>query len=207
MPEPRPTFEIKAYAFSNSADIAFEIRDAAGVEIDRAFGAAALIDEGISATRSPQLTGPLAPHVEVSPTGAKLSPARCANGGTFAMSCNDGNGGMGGMGGMGGAGGMGGGMPPACDPPGVDELVINEVLIDGLAPEETTEFIELVNTAARPVAVAGLSIHSTSGASLRERVRLTGGCLPARSAIAIFRDGHSLSHPEELAPITYSDIS
>lgn len=73
----------------------------------------------------------------------------------------------------------------ACPVPGIGDLVINEVMLDG-EPTEDAEFVELVNLRASPLALAGLRLTSNRGTEQVRRVDFTGGCLPPGAALAVF---------------------
>ena len=97
------------------------------------------------------------------------------------------DGGLGDGGGFGGAGGGGDDCRPAL--PG--ELIIDEAMIDGVAPDDENEFIELINAADVAVSVRGIKILGSKVDDLKERVLFTGGCLPAGTAVAMFKNAES----------------
>jgi hypothetical protein len=79
-------------------------------------------------------------------------------------------------------------IPPAdCVAPMPGNLLLNEVLIDGV-DEDADEFIELVNATDVPLSLAGLKVRSNSGMSLNDRVLFTGGCIAPRGAIGMYKD-------------------
>ena len=97
--EPRAVaFEdLPSFGFANSRDAVVRLIDTSGATLSELVVLSALIQDGESATRSPEHSGEPQRHGEASPTGALLSPARCANLGSFEASCADGQTSMGGM--------------------------------------------------------------------------------------------------------------
>jgi hypothetical protein len=88
IPATASDYTTTSFSFSNSADFHFELDDVHGTVLDSFAGTADLIDPDISVNRSPDRTGDmLQKHTAVSPTMAKASPARCANGGRFVEDC------------------------------------------------------------------------------------------------------------------------
>ncbi len=183
VPASAPAYQVKAFGFHNTNDFVFEL--VRGEEVlDTFAGPGSLIDADVSVNRSPDGTGDmLAKHDEVAP-GRASSPAACANGGRFVEGCaalpdNDG--------GVGGAGGGGG----ECDAPAMGELRINEVLIDAPAPDDENEFIELLNTTDRPLALGGLVVRSKKGledpSDWTTRATFADGCMPARGVVAMYK--------------------
>lgn len=104
------------------------------------------------------------------------------------------DGGLGGGGGGATGGGLpGGGLPPPADcvAPEPLELVINEVLVNGAADNESDEFVELVNLTGKRLNLAGLTVVTMSDdepATQELRWTITAGCLGPDTAVALFRD-------------------
>lgn len=73
-----------------------------------------------------------------------------------------------------------------CAVAGPGDVIINEIMVFADRPEREHEFIELVNTTARPVALADLTLRSNWGDGLLERVAFDGGCLAAGARVAIY---------------------
>jgi hypothetical protein len=122
----------------------------------------------------------------------------------------DGDGGVGGLGGGGGgaSGGLpsGGGVPPPADcvAPEPLELVINEVLVNGAADNESDEFVELVNMTGKRLNLAGLTVVTMSDdepATQELRWTITAGCLGPDTAVALFRDA-ARAPATSSAPVT-----
>jgi hypothetical protein len=89
-----------------------------------------------------------------------------------------------GDGGIGGS--LDGGTPADCRAARIGDLVINEVVVDGVSPDDENEFIELVSTANEPVYLGGLSVTGLKGGNPSAVITFTGGCFPARGAVAMF---------------------
>ncbi len=73
-----------------------------------------------------------------------------------------------------------------CRAPQPGDILVDEILIDAVAPERDNEFVELVNTQGEPVALAGLVVRSNRGDSLSERVRFHSGCLAPGGRVALY---------------------
>ncbi|MBV71989.1 MAG: hypothetical protein CMH52_11720 [Myxococcales bacterium] len=85
-----------------------------------------------------------------------------------------------------------------CEPPDPGQLVITEVLIDG-EPTEKEEFVEFVNTTARPISLDGVSLLSDRGGRIRKHILFGSGCLPSGSAIAVYADVDRWIYSPEIA--------
>ncbi len=72
-----------------------------------------------------------------------------------------------------------------CRPPTAGELLISEIMIDG-EPDESNEFVELVNTTGEDIRVEGISLISSRGQRMVNRLLFLTGCIPARGAVAVF---------------------
>jgi len=213
------------YAFNNSDPFSFTVR-LGELIINEVAGLGAVIRDGTSAVRSPELTGELVVHDTVALT--RLSPARCANGGTFADDCMPG--GMGGMGGMGGAGGMGmggaggmgmggmGGSPPvpdmgmnpACRLAGAGDLRINESFNNPMGDDAGFEFLEVVNTAGEPIDLTGIVVQTNnSNGVLTDRVTFRAGCI-ATDGVLVIRGPTPMwlwTPDPVVAPVTVGSLS
>ena len=157
----------KRFSLPNNRDfkILLEARD--GEILDSIQGLGALIEPGVSLGRAKsELDIPLQKHTEIG-LGRLKSPGLCPNGGTYRESCAT--------------------AQALCATPQPGQLVINEVLIDG-EPSEAEEFIELVNQSERTLNLAGISVVSSRGAELAERVTFFGGCLPKAARVALYAD-------------------
>lgn len=201
----------KGFGFSNSADFTFLLEDAAGVALDTFNGPASLVDENFSVNRSPDgLPGAVVVRHDTLPEAAMRpsSPARCANGGTFAARCNDaptpdagpppGDGGP--PPGDGGPPPGDGGPPPGdggprpdgppvveCQPIAPGAIRINEAMIDPAGDEGDGEFVELVNTTDGDLRLKGVSMYSLGSDGMPDlRFTLSAGILPARGAVAAY---------------------
>ncbi len=73
-----------------------------------------------------------------------------------------------------------------CRAPQPGDVLVDEILVDAFAPERENEFVELVSTAAQPIALAGLVLRSNRGDSLGQRVRFDSGCLAPGGRVAIY---------------------
>ncbi|MGK0358951.1 MAG: hypothetical protein ACI9U2_001245 [Bradymonadia bacterium] len=105
-----------------------------------------------------------------------------------------------------GVGGGGGGEDCRLALPG--ELIIDEVMIDGVAPDDENEFIELVNATDEPLSVRGIKILGSKPDDLKERVLFTGGCLPAGTAVAMFKSAEDwIWSADPAAPPTFETRS
>lgn len=188
--------EVSAFGFSNSADFHFELRGLGDVTLDSLSGPAAIIPEDVSLVRHPDLTrDALAIHDRVDPSGAESSPGRCVGGGRFVEGCPEAERGEGadpspdeGSGGGSAETASGGAEAPICPPPEVEELAINEILIDGVTPDDEHEFIEILNTTDHRIDLTGVKVTGARGQARVDRVSFRGGCLPAHGGIAIFKD-------------------
>ena len=78
-----------------------------------------------------------------------------------------------------------GGPGATCRAPDAGDLVINEVLLDG-EPDESAEFIELVNVSDDPLALAGLVLSGRRGEGQSRRVSFEGGCIGPGTAVALY---------------------
>ena len=88
-PVTRPEVELRSLSLVNTRPFRFELLDARGELLDLFEGERALIVSGVSVTRTPDPGGAaLALHSELG--GRLSSPARCANGGSYARRCEDG---------------------------------------------------------------------------------------------------------------------
>ena len=169
-PEIQPTVIIASFGFPNNSDFRFVLRDNQDRIIDEVEGLSSMIPKGVSLNRDPDLVGEnLTEHRRLA-AGIDSSPARCSNLGTFANDCVDGDQNL-----------------VACPLPQPGQLVINEVLIDG-EPDESDEFIELVNASETVVALAGLTIVSNRGDGENRRVFFTSGCIYPGTAIGMYHD-------------------
>lgn len=201
------TTEYSGSGLSNTK--AFDVRLLSGAnQLDRFAGGTDTFGSGESANRQPDgdPMGFAAQHGDVSASGLKSSPGRCANGGTFEAFCGDAplppDGGMN-TGGTGGGGSGGGGMntggmntggmnmggmivpPPVCDalPPGA--VVINEVLAN-TNDAQPQEFVEIVNTTDADIPMDGWVFYSSkSGGDFDDRLTIGTGVLPAHGAVGI----------------------
>ncbi len=228
-PSPRPTYELKSFGFSNSADIDFRLVDSGGTVISQMAGSADLVDPGVSVNRNPDLGDEGLVQHTAFPGGVPASPGRCPNLGTYAADCADGPGPGGPDGGPppgdGGPPPTDGGPPPGdggpnprldmgppadmgpalpCDPPAAGDLIVNEVLVDAATPEGDNEFVELVNLTDRALAMEGVQVLvNSSGSEQPTEVRYTfhGGCLPARGALAAYANDRGEVAPEAEFPI------
>ncbi len=180
---PRP--EVQSFRFSNSSD-ALEMRlESAGILIHsveqpaQTPEGASLIREGVSATRFPDLEGPFQRHDDLS--DAKSSPGHCVGGQSFQEGCSSASPPDGGV--VEDAGDAGDlGPPPECPDPRAEELVINEILIDGEAEGESDEFVEIVNRSDHAISLQDLVFYWKED----QKIHFTGGCLPAQGAVAVF---------------------
>lgn len=174
-----------AFGFPNSVDFQFVLAvSGGGAIIDQAMGSAGVVSDGVSANRSPDGTaGAFMSHDAVSTTGLSSSPARCANGGSFAAGCLPVGGGDGGV-----VPGGDGGIPQPCPAAVFGDLVINEVMIDGDGADDPTEFVELVNTRDTEVGLAGVVVRALAGEALSNRIVFQSGCMPPRGAVAMFAE-------------------
>jgi hypothetical protein len=88
-PTPEPAAKSAGrFQLPNTAEIALSLTDCNQVEIDTFVGPAALITEGISVSRSPDLAGGDAALVRHNAASMLTSsPGRCLNGGRFIEGC------------------------------------------------------------------------------------------------------------------------
>ncbi len=78
-PSPRPTYELKSFGFSNSADIDFRLVDSGGTVISQMAGSADLVDPGVSVNRNPDPRRPVAaPTWAPTRRTARMAPGRVA---------------------------------------------------------------------------------------------------------------------------------
>jgi hypothetical protein len=202
------TYEKKSFRFNNSADFNFEMEYLTqGILLDTLSGPASLVDDGVSITRSPDLTGTISLHNEVSPTQNTQSPASCSNNGTFANQCTDGvsagteagteAGVMAGTTAGSEAGNNAGTSAGTqvnvqCNPPILGDLVINEVLGNASGSSEDQEFIEIVNTSAQAVDMNGIRLIYDSNSGMNpdavKSITFPAGCFAASSAVAIYNN-------------------
>ena len=92
-----------------------------------------------------------------------------------------------GVGGMGGGTGGMGGSPPECAAAEPGDIVINEVMIDGIR-EASDEYVELVNTTDEARLLRGLTVKYRNDGDEKSPISFLGGCLPAKSAVAVYPD-------------------
>jgi hypothetical protein len=206
VPSPFPSASKTGLSLANSGDYTMVLSNASG-ELSRLVVAGNPIRSGVSLNRSPDLIGE-ALVLHDSLEGRPYSAATCPNGGRYAEGCVAGPQGDAGVDddlGIGEDAGVPVDMepPPQCDPPNPGDLVLNELLVDGSAGStETDEFVELVNTADRPVNMAGFIIDAIRGD--REPVEFghfTGGCMVAGGAAALRRSVETtVFEPAEGAP-------
>lgn len=202
------------YQFGNEKDFNFSLFAEGGSLLSSFSGPKSMINSGESITRSPELTGEPLEHPLASPNESPESPATCSNLGTFEQGCADGTpgGATGGdtAGDMAGdtagdlAGSPGGeiagmiagdpsGMvggdgppPPSCQPPLVNDLIINEVLIDASGADAPGEFIELVNLSDQEVNLDGIGVwYQNSNGELELKISFSPGCMAPLSAVVI----------------------
>ncbi len=196
VPSPRPV-GTSSLRLTNSADNTLVLVDRAGVELSRLTVPQAVVKQGVSANRTPDLSGAIVARHEDLFGGIPQSPALCPDGiNSYADGCAAPGGDMGppADGGVdGGDGDMGVGPdlgPPPCDGPGAGDLVLNELLVNGNqgGSSETDEFVELVNTTDRAIGLDGLVITAQKDAAAPEAyATFRGGCLPPRGAAAVRR--------------------
>lgn len=156
-------------ALGNESVDPLVVVDADGAVLARFPLAGQPITEGTSLTRHPGLDGDPTAHDRLVPR--RSSPGTCPDGRPFGPDdCA--------------AAGL-----EACRPAEPGELVIDEVLVDGVEPGEADEFIELVNRTADPLALAGVVVLTLRGAELVERVRFEAGCLAPGALVALYADG------------------
>ncbi|MEE2788891.1 MAG: lamin tail domain-containing protein [Myxococcota bacterium] len=65
------------------------------------------------------------------------------------------------------------------------DIIISEVLIDG-EPDETSEFVEIVNRRDESIDLAGVSIWSNRGDRMLRRIGFMTGCIPPMGAMAVY---------------------
>ena len=192
------------YQFVNSRDFNFTLYSDQGQVLSQFSGTQSQIKEGVSITRSPELIGEPLKHQEASTSGGKLSPAFCANGGSYEASCTDAPSIMAGemagemAGSMAGsmAGEMAGSMimPPNCASPFIGDLLINELMIDAEGDENTGEFIEILNQSSQAVNLAGIELlYQNSSGVLNTEISFSPGCMAPRSALVIYNNTRDLA--------------
>ena len=139
---------------------------------DRVLARFALADgpivEGVSLTRHPGLAGVPTLHDRLGPR--RSSPGSCPDGRLFGPDdCA---------------------VPTLdldCTPPHAGDLLLDEVLIDGVEPGESDEFIELVNRSDRALTLDELTVSSNrTDGTQAVRVRFERGCLPAGARVAMY---------------------
>lgn len=126
------------------------------------------IVEGVSLTRHPGLAGAPTLHNRLGPRGS--SPGSCPDGRPFG--------------------------PDDCAVPTLDldctlphagDLLLDEVLIDGVESGESDEFIELVNRSERALILDDLTVSSNrANGTQAVRVHFERGCLPAGARVAMY---------------------
>ncbi|MGB0648437.1 MAG: hypothetical protein ACPGQS_14730, partial [Bradymonadia bacterium] len=82
-----------------------------------------------------------------------------------------------------------------CREPGVSDLVIEEVLIDG-EPTEESEFVEVRNRSRELLRLDGVSLHVKRGTSIKKSISIDLGCVPP-GGIVLFAasEPHPLIYP------------
>ncbi len=194
------------YQFVNGRDFNFTLYSAEGQVLSQFMGTEDLIKEGHSLTRAPELIGEPLKHQDASTTGDKLSPARCANGGSYEANCTDSStpiaGEMAGneagteMGGAEIAGEMAGTVvePPNCASPFIGDLLINELMIDAVGDENIGEFIEILNQSNQAVNLAGIELkYQNSSGVLNTEITFPPGCMAPHSAVVIYNNTRDLA--------------
>ncbi|MEZ4434482.1 MAG: lamin tail domain-containing protein [bacterium] len=153
-------------ALGNETRDPLVVVDADGAVLARFPLAGQPITEGTSLTRHPGLDGDPTSHDRLGPR--RSSPGTCPDGRPFGPDdCA--------------AAGL-----VACRPAEPGELVIDEVLVDGVEPGEADEFVELVNSTDDPLALAGVALLTNRGAEVVERVRFDAGCLAPGALVALY---------------------
>lgn len=105
--------------------------------------------------------------------------------------------------GDGGVGGSDGGSSADCRAARISDLVINEVVVDGISPDEENEFIEVVSLVDEPVFLGGIKLTGLKADKPSEVVTFVSGCFPARGAVAIFNKVENWIAP---TPISGLDV-
>ena len=179
------TAETKSFGFVNNGDFVFVLKDANGAELSVFAGPAEFIEEDHSANRSPDLSGTVVVrHLDASENGWRSSPARCANGGTFAAGCLDPIAPGAGIGDP----DAGVPRPPECLDPAPGEIVINEILVDAV-DEPQGEFVELVSRAHAPIWLGGIALeYANAAGEFSPIVTFSDGCIGPGGAVAAFSD-------------------
>ena len=192
------------YQFVNSRDFNFTLYSGQGQLLSQFLGTESQIKEGTSITRFPELIGEPLKHQDASTSGDKLSPARCANGGSYEANCTDGSSSTAGnmAGDMAGdmAGNMAGDMagsiiePPNCASPFIGDLLINELMIDAAGDENIGEFIEILNQSSQAVNLAGIELqYQNSSGALNTEITFPPGCMAPHSALVIYNNTRDLA--------------
>ena len=75
-----------------------------------------------------------------------------------------------------------------CQAPRAGDLIINEILIDGLENGDPDEFVELINISRNDLDLTGVLLRSNRGERMSDRVEFTGGCIASGGAVAIYAD-------------------
>ncbi|MCA9544497.1 MAG: lamin tail domain-containing protein [Myxococcales bacterium] len=193
-PAALPTVSERFSSLTNSTDNTLVLADGTGEVLSSITVPRGLVQEGVSANRDPDLSGDQVGSHAALFAGVPSSPALCPDGrNTYADGCappvnpemgppEDGGMDMGPPADM--------AVPLPCDPAEPGDIVINEALIDGAVPStETDEFVELVNTLDRAVALDGLRLMAMRPDNAPVvYYRWTGGCLPAHGAVAVNDD-------------------
>lgn len=163
---------IARLALGNEAQLRLTLTDASGQVLDDLDLAGRPIVEGVSLRRRPEPDGAELVLHDILDPDSRQSPGRCTDGSPFdAMPC----------------------VEPApeadCRPVDQFELMVNEVLVDGVEPEDRDEFIEVLSLVDGPRDLSGLEIWSTSGdGTLAPRLTLPAVCLDGGAAVAIRGD-------------------
>lgn len=168
-PPPEPiTLQRAALALGNETRDPLLLVDADDAELTRFPLAGQPFVEGISLTRHPGLDGEPILHDRLGPR--PTSPGTCPDGRAF------------------GPDDCAAPALVACRPPEPGELLVDEVLVDGVEEAEADEFIELVNATDDPLSLGGVVVLTNRGESVAERVAFESGCLPAGALVALYAD-------------------
>jgi len=183
VPEPqhRPIVGEARLTLGNESAAAISLIGPQGQVLDRFDPAGHPVREGISLNRDPEPGGPDIVSHDLRHSEPN-SPGTCVDGSAF----------------------VDGGCPERarlCRPAVAGEVIINEVLVDGVEPGEMDEFVELVSTADEPLSLAGKSLSNAQrDGQPVERIHIEHGCLPPGGALTVYGDRGRWIEPPAGAP-------
>lgn len=177
-----PSYNVRRFGFSNSADFVAELRLFEMTVLDRVEIPRNMIRPGVSAVRSPEIQGNVFVDHRLESNGKTSSPGQCVDGRSITSRCGQ--------------------SPSNCLQPEPGWLVLNEVMAD--AEPESREFVEIANATDKILSLSGLRVTTLRAEAESLKLEIWGGCLQPNELVAFYSaDSQALARDRLLETLVF----